>query len=53
MATLIIGAIVLGWIAYIAVNTVKKIKRGESSCGGGCAGCSSSKSCCSRIKLEK
>ena len=41
MATFIIGTIVIGWILYTVINLIKKVKRGESSCGAGCSGCSS------------
>lgn len=45
MSTLIIGTIVIGSMVFVAVRQVKKHKNGESSCGCGCSGCSSSKSC--------
>lgn len=53
LATIIIGAIVLGAMLLIIVKQVKKVKNGESGCGCGCSGCSSSNACHSEIKIEQ
>ncbi|WP_294395778.1 FeoB-associated Cys-rich membrane protein [uncultured Clostridium sp.] len=45
MSTIIIGTLVIGSMIYIAFRKIKKARKGESSCGCGCSGCSKSKSC--------
>lgn len=45
LATVIIGAVIFGFMVFVIVNQIKKAKKGESSCGCGCSGCSSTKSC--------
>lgn len=45
MATAVIGAIVIGSMIFVGVKELKKIKNGQSSCGCGCEGCSSARSC--------
>lgn len=51
LATIIIGAIVLGAMLLVIVKQVKKVKNGEGSCGCGCSGCSPSSGCHSEIKI--
>lgn len=53
LATIIIGAIVLGAMLLVIVKQVKKAKKGEGGCGCGCSGCSSSSVCHSGIKIEQ
>jgi hypothetical protein len=45
VATVIISAVIFGAITLVIVNTVKKIKKGESGCGCGCSGCSQADKC--------
>ena len=45
MATFIIAAIVVVLMALAVMYMVKNWKKNGSSCGCGCSGCSSSKSC--------
>ena len=52
MSTAIIGTLVIGIMIYVALKKIKSARKGESSCGCGCSGCSSAKSC-HGIKIEK
>ena len=52
MSTIIIGTLVIGSMIYVALRQIKSARKGESSCGCGCSGCSKSKSC-HGIKIEK
>lgn len=52
MSTIIIGTVVIGSMIYVAFRQIKSARKGESSCGCGCSGCSKSKSC-HGIKIEK
>lgn len=45
MSTLIIGALVIGSMVFVVVKKIKSAKKGESTCGCGCSGCSSAKAC--------
>ena len=45
LATIVIGAVIFGFMVFVIVNLIKKAKKGESSCGCGCSGCSSTESC--------
>lgn len=45
LATIIIGLALLGALAAIVVNSIKKRKKGMSSCGCGCSGCPMSGAC--------
>ena len=45
MSTLIIGTLVIGSMAFLIIKKIKNVKKGESTCGCGCSGCSSSKAC--------
>lgn len=45
VATIVLAGIIFGLMALIIVKQVKKAKSGESSCGCGCSGCSSAKTC--------
>lgn len=48
MATVIIAIIIFGLMGSIIYKKVKQYQAGESHCGCGCSGCSSSKSCHSK-----
>ena len=52
MSTVIIGTLVIGSMIYVAFKQIKSARKGESSCGCGCSGCSKTKSC-HRVKIEK
>ena len=52
MATVIIGTLVIGSMIYVAFRKIRSARKGESSCGCGCSGCSSAKSW-HGIKFEK
>lgn len=45
IATIIICAVLIGIVAAIIVGMVRDKKKGKSSCGCGCSGCSMSGSC--------
>ena len=45
MSTIIIGTLVVGSMIYVAFRKIQSARKGESSCGCGCNGCSKSKSC--------
>lgn len=44
MATIIIGAVVLGTFVFVGYRTYKGHREGKG-CSGGCCGCSQSKQC--------
>ena len=52
MATFIIGAIVFALLFLAVLNMFKKHKNNSGSCGCGCSGCSSKKSCNSKIEFK-
>lgn len=52
IATIILSVIIFGFMAFVVGKQIKKAKNGESSCGCGCSGCSSSDSC-HGIKIQK
>jgi len=52
IATIILSAIIFGFIAFVIVKQIKKAKSGESGCGCGCSGCSSA-NICHGIKVNK
>lgn len=37
---ILIGGIIVGTAAYIAIKNTKKVIKGETSCGHGCSSCS-------------
>ncbi|MDR0590223.1 MAG: FeoB-associated Cys-rich membrane protein [Spirochaetaceae bacterium] len=39
VSTIIIGAAVLGFIAFALVRTILNVRRGRSACGCGCEKC--------------
>ena len=45
IATIVVSAIIFGFIAFVIGKQIKQAKSGESGCGCGCSGCSSSDSC--------
>ena len=52
MATFIIGAIVFGLLFLAVFSMFKKSKNNNGGCGCGCSGCSSKKSCNSKIEFK-
>jgi hypothetical protein len=42
-ATIIIGALIAGWVVFVVFRTVRQRKRGGCSCG--CSGCSAAETC--------
>lgn len=52
MATFIIGAIVFALLFLALLNIFKKHKNNSGGCGCGCSGCSSKKSCNSKIEFK-
>lgn len=52
MATFIIGAIVFTLLFLAVLNMFKKSKNNIGRCGCGCSGCSSKKSCNSKIEFK-
>lgn len=45
MATIIISAVLMAIVAAVIAGIVRDKKKGESSCGCGCAGCAMNGSC--------
>ncbi len=45
LSTIIVGLAVLGIVAAVIVNMVKKKKKSGSTCGCGCSGCAMSDTC--------
>lgn len=45
LATIIIATAIFVLMAYIIIHHIKKIKKGEGTCGCGCTGCSSKEKC--------
>lgn len=52
MATFIIGTIVFGLLFLAVFSMFKKSKNNNGGCGCGCSGCSSKKSCNSKIEFK-
>ena len=52
MATFIIGAIVFALLFLAVFSMFKKSKNNNGGCGCGCSGCSSTKSCNSKIEFK-
>ncbi len=53
MATFIIGGIVFVLLFLAVFNMFKKSKNNDGGCGCGCSGCSSKKSCNSKIEFNQ
>ncbi len=45
LATIIVAAIVFGLMAWVVIHKVVQSKKGVSSCGCGCSGCSEAGKC--------
>ncbi len=45
LGTIIVGLVVAAVIALIAVNIIRKRKKGQSTCGCGCADCPMKNKC--------
>jgi len=43
--TLIVATVILAYVTFVVVRQVQKAKRGETSCGCGCDGCSQAQNC--------
>jgi len=52
VATIILGGIIFGFMAFVITKQIKKVKNGESGCGCGCSGCSSA-NVCHGTKVQK
>lgn len=52
MATFVIGAIVFALLFLAVLSLVKKSKNNSGGCGCGCSGCSSKKTCNSKMEFK-
>lgn len=48
LATIIIAGIIFGFMGFVIYRRIKAHKKGESTCGCGCSGCTSAKNCHSK-----